>query len=217
MIMNRTVIFLALIALTSCVRNEGSGNEMKCEPVEPSSSQDSCRLENSRKLLNEDSTYIDETAIIVSKETTLEDKQIAILLNVASHLIKEEQDAIRKSDGLNCSIPVVVEISQMDDFNGNNTYMIYWSNMGVREAPTRIERMRDRYVLLYLEGEKPLSENELPKILLDEDCTDEYVVLVINELSWAVSMCKNSTKHIVVKNVLSEAELSTCFGAFSCE
>lgn len=203
-------IFVLVFLLLGCRKQDETS-------LESSSSQDSCRFENSRKLLNDDSVYLEETAIIVSQETSLEDKQIQILLNVASHLIKEEQNAISKSDGLNCSIPVVIEISQMDDINGNNTYMIYWTNMGMHDAPTRVERVRDRYVLLYLEGEKPLPENELPKILLDEDCTDEYVVLVINELSWAVTMCKNSTKHIVVKNVLSEAELSTCFGAFSCE
>jgi hypothetical protein len=207
---NIVAIFVLLILLIGC-------REKVKQYQEPSSSQDGRKIENSMKLLSEDSAYVTETARVTSKAKTLKEKQIAILLNIASRFIKEQQSDIRKHDGLNCSMPAVIEILQRDDYKGNSNYHVFWSNMGIIKVPTRIAKVQGRYVLLRLQDERALSKKAIPEILLDDDCPDDEVVLVINELSWAVLMCKNSTKHIVVMDVLNETDFSSYYGNFSCE
>ncbi len=172
------------------------------------------------ELLNNDSIYIQECLSISETEKPLSEKRYALLLNIASHYIKTEQNDIKKHEGLNCKIPIIIWITQEYDYKGNEVYSVFWSNMGVVEMPTRITKVRNTYVLSKFHNEKTLSEKELPKNLLEE-CTDknEERIFVINELSWAVLMCKNSTKHIVVKDVVSikDEECVRFFNDFSCD
>ena len=172
------------------------------------------------ELLNEDSTYLRECLLITEKEKTLEDKQYAILLNIVSHYIKAEQGLIKKNEERNGALPIKIWIEQKYDYKQNSVYSIYWSNTGVLMMPTRITKVGDRYVLSLFHNKKALTEKEIPKKLLKE-CTNEdgERIFVINELSWKVLMCKNSTKHIVVKNVFSirDEKCIEYFDEFSCK
>ena len=62
------------------------------------------------ELLNNDSIYIQECLSISETEKPLSEKRYALLLNIASHYIKTEQNDIKKHEGLNCKIPIIIWI-----------------------------------------------------------------------------------------------------------
>lgn len=171
-------------------------------------------------LLNNDSIYMQECLSISETDKPINEKQYALLLNITSHYINSEKNEIKRNEGLNGKIPIIICIEQDYDYKGNDVYSIFWSNMGVVKMPTRIAKIKDTYVLSIFRNEKTLSVKELPKILI-EDKTDknEERFLVIQELSWAVLMCKNSTKHIAVKDVMSihDEDCIRFFNDFSCD
>ena len=193
-----------------------AGCTSKIQKQEPVSNTEE---EKKIELLNNDSTYIEECILITASEKTLKDRQYAILLNIVSHYIKENYSDIQKRDGLNCGMPMAIEVHQERDYKKNNLYYIGWGGTGLADTTlTDIIKIQDRYIFIQLLNEKTLSKETLPEIFL-KNCEQEEIIFVINELSWVVLMCKNSTKHIVVKNVFSieDKECVKYFDEFSCE
>lgn len=209
--MKAICIYTAIISIMiffGC-REKGTRNQMPFQNDLPTKSF--------LNILSEDSSYVSEVNAILAKRSELDEQQIDILLNIASHFISHNQLVFQKHDGFNCSIPVIIEIVQKNDYKGSKNYRVFWSNMGIAKPPTRIERIKDRYIALRLKDGNSLSKNDIPEELLIENCTNDEVVMIYNELSWAVIMCKNSPKHLAVKDIIDEKYLSTVFDEFSCD
>ncbi|MCL2132306.1 MAG: hypothetical protein FWH36_07650 [Lentimicrobiaceae bacterium] len=190
------------------------------------------------ELFNEDSAYIKECLLINSEEKDLKDKQYATLLNIVSHYIKEENDNMQRSDGEADGLPIIVRVTQEDDYKGNSVYSVNMSLVGSKEtALTNIAKIQDRYVFFQLDNEKLLSKEEIPELFLEYWLKEEQkpkpeidtesgkiilkagiteIVAFTREDSWVVLMCKDSTKHIVVKNVWYMESCVAYFEAFSC-
>jgi len=171
-----------------------------------------------KRVLNEDSVYINEYLAIISEEKTLEEKQYAILLNVVSHFILSQQDELRRLDGRICELPSVIEIIQERDYKGNSYYYICQNNNKIGDMPTKITKIEDRYVLIRFRGAEPLSEESVPEILLKKECNPK--IYIIDDYSWTVLMCKNSTKHITVRDIVNIEDkdgVEYYFDGFSCE
>jgi hypothetical protein len=104
-------------------------------------------------------------------------------------------------------------------------------------ALTNIEKIKDRYVFFQLDNEKLLSKEELPELFLEYWLKEEQkpepeidpesgliilkagiteIVMFTREDSWVVLMCKDSTKHIVVKNVWYIDSCVEYFDKLSC-
>jgi hypothetical protein len=168
-------------------------------------------------LLNNDSIYLKEIECIISLEReSIQEKQEKILLNIASHFIKKNENEFKTNDGLNCNIPVFIKIKQEKDFNNNMVFSVYWVNFcSTLDLATKITKINDRYVLMNFKDGVSLPKEKLPDILLADKC--DIKVIVINELSWKVLMCKNSVKHIVIMDIMSEYEYMDYFNDFSCE
>ena len=169
--------------------------------------------QNIRFLLNEDSTYIKECLLINLEEKELKDKQYAILLNIVSHYIKAEENDFQEYDEFVDGLPVVINVYQVHDYKGNSVYRLSWGGISpIKPTLTNITNIQDRYIFFNLYNEKTLLEDVLPIFFLeywhkkererDElPLTEQSIKILHNDASWIVLMCKDSTKHVVIKDI----------------
>jgi len=89
---------------------------------------------------------------------------------------------------------VFIKLEQQEDYKGNKLFFLYLDEkLDKYKKPSKIIRYKDRYIVFYL-NEKDMIEKDIPKAL--QNNYDSF----LNEGYWAVSMCKNSNKYIVVDN-----------------
>jgi hypothetical protein len=154
------------------------------------------------------------------KNGIIYEKKEKILIGITSYYIEREGDKIFEIDSLmnemNCNTPVRIEVFQKNDFNGHFLFCILLSNSNIhnmKRMPTHIIKIKNRYVFMYIRGQKPISKKSIPNELFTK-C--ERVVM--DETSWQILMCKKSLKYIIaIDNIILPIEYIKEFNEFLCE
>ncbi|MFV0502105.1 MAG: hypothetical protein ACK5MH_11000 [Bacteroidales bacterium] len=124
---------------------------------------------------------------------------VEILEKVSKSYVDKHIDEINKTESNVKEIGlfdtyVFITLEQEEDYRGNRLYTIYLNEkLDKRKKPSKIIKYKDRYIVLYL-NDKDMIENNIPKELqndYDSFWTEGY---------WAILMCKDSNKYIVVDN-----------------
>ncbi|MDD2191575.1 MAG: hypothetical protein PHO12_03445 [Bacteroidales bacterium] len=89
---------------------------------------------------------------------------------------------------------IFIHLEQEEDYRGNRLYTICLNEkLDKRKTPSKIIKYKDRYIVLYL-NDKDMIEKNIPKELQNDYFT------FWTEGYWAILMCKDSNKYIVVDN-----------------
>jgi len=147
-------------------------------------------------------------------------KEKSILKNVAKVLIKQNKDYIQKvffgkrEQGKVCKRPLILEISEAEEFNDFKCYEIYFTDTEISEKylPTYLIKKKNLYISMYFNNQDPLPREKIPNVLFKE-CGDSFR----NENCWVALICKNSYKFVVVDIGMVPYKATKQFQEFSCE
>jgi len=169
--------------------------------------------------------------LISCQEKTLQEKREKLLLRIAEHYIGYKMDDIAKIESWGDCNRVFITIHQRkEDFNGFLSFWMAVANENIRkryiahsyvganefisprDLPTRITRIKGRYVVMYMNNQETISQKALPREL-----TNECINVVKDETSWHILMCKKSLEHIVViDDIIIPLECIEQFRNFLC-
>ena len=142
------------------------------------------------------------------------------LIHIANYYIEREEYRMFQMDSIsgiiNHSIPIRIEIFQEKDYRNCFQFAIVLSNSNsstMEKLPTKIVKIKDRYVFIYMHARPPLSKKHLPSELFNETERD-----LSDETSWQVLMCKKCLKCIVViDNEIIPIMYIKQFNEFTCD
>ena len=153
-----------------------------------------------------------------TKEYEAED----VLMNIANHFLVTEETRMLDIDSVfnaDNALPVRFDITQRNDYRGFYSFLISPSNLTIfymGGLPTKITKIGNRDMYLFMSEEKPLSKKELP----DELFNDVDWEKMINESDWDfcldIIMCKKCLNSVVVLDRFISTENTKQFNEFNC-
>ena len=117
------------------------------------------------------------------------------LLRIASLYIEQKRAEFRRIDSFS-ELPVRIEVIQNADYRGYYQFTISFtiSSMLFESArmPTKVTRVRNRYVFMYMRDKPPLSREDLPNEVFNENAGGMW-----HSMDWEALMCKQCFRSIV--------------------
>ena len=140
-----------------------------------------------------------------------------VLMHIANYYIEEEESNLLRLDSSpNNAIPHGLQIYQEDDYRGFFRFVMFptiSSIFTINSMPTKILKVKNRYVFLYMKETAPISKDELPDELFNGS-----QILLLYEMSGYVLMCKKCFRSIVLidPHIIAYDNIKQ-FNEFTCD